>query len=460
MVNPELLDKKFVWHPFTQMRDWERSENIVIKSGRGPYLFDDKGRKYLDGNSSIWTNLHGHQHPKINQAIQKQLKQIAHSSALGLANIPASQLAEQLINLAPNSLKKVFYSDDGSTALEAALKMAFQFWLQTEPRKKPRTNFLSLSGAYHGDTVGAMSVGGIEAFHKKYKRLLFNSVQVPSPYCYRCPYNRAKSERAESSSYRKCGFECMEILEKTFKRENKKYPLAAAVIEPLVQGAAGMIVHPKGYLKHFAKLCQEHDVPLILDEVMTGFGRTGTMFACEQEKVRPDFLCLAKGLTGGYLPMAATLTSQKIYNGFLGRYAEMKTFFHGHSYTGNQLGAAAALANLEILKREKILSRIRDLTTTFRKSLNDLWKIDHVGDIRQVGLVAGVEVVRNWKTRESYGWEEKMGIRICEEARRMGVITRPIGNIIVLMPPYCITKPEIEKMIQVIAKSVTLVCGK
>ncbi|HEU5395556.1 MAG TPA: aminotransferase class III-fold pyridoxal phosphate-dependent enzyme, partial [Verrucomicrobiae bacterium] len=362
------LDRRYVWHPFTQMRAWLKSEPIVITAGRGPVLRDVRGREYLDANSSIWTNLHGHNHPRINAALARQLKKIAHSSALGLANEPASLLAEKLVAAAnpqpspPGAarLKKVFFSDNGSTALEVALKLAYEFNRRTRGKKSP-PRFLSLAGAYHGDTVGAVSLGHIDLFHKAYGGLLFKSDQVMSPYCYRCPFNRARPERDDARAYRKCRWECVGQAEQKFAGR-KKDRYAAFVFEPLMQGAAGMIPQPAGWLNQVAQIARSHGALLIADEVMTGFGRMGigkpgaarpdaaAIFACRQEAVQPDFLCLAKGLTGGYLPMAATLTTQKVFDAFLGEYHEFKTFFHGHSYTGNQLGAAAALASLDLLQ--------------------------------------------------------------------------------------------------------------
>lgn len=475
-----LLDRKHVWHPFTQMRDWLRADPVVIVAGRGARVRDARGKWYLDANSSIWTNLHGHRHPSLTRALKRQLDRIAHASYLGLANEPASLLAARLTALAPRSLTKVFYSDNGSTALEVALKMAFQFRRQQSvrrPAKRDRTKagaprtFLTLESAYHGDTVGAMSLGGIEAFHGAYQPLLFRTQKVMAPYCYRCPFNRAKPERADARDYRKCNWECVGLVEKALaagektgrekssnveRRASSVY--AAAVIEPLIQGAAGMVAHPRGYLQRFAALCREHRVPLILDEVLTGFGRTGTMFACEQERVQPDFLCLAKGLTGGYLPLAATLTSRRIFDAFLGDYAEMKTFFHGHSFTGNALGCAAALASLDVFKREKTLKTVAARGAELEVMLRRFWKIPVVGDIRRVGLIAGIELVRDWRTRAPFPWAERVGQRVCAAARREGVLTRPIGNVLVVMPPYCVTSGQLEKICAVLERSIRKVC--
>jgi adenosylmethionine-8-amino-7-oxononanoate transaminase len=449
------LDHKFIWHPFTQMRDWLRREPIIIESGKGLVLRDVRGREYLDANSSIWTNLHGHNHPKINAAIQRQLKKIAHSSALGLANEPASLLAKKLVRLANGRLKKVFFSDDGSTALEVALKLAYEFSRRTKRIKNPK--FLSLEGAYHGDTVGAVSIGHIDLFHKNYLGLLFKTDKVMSPYCYRCPFNRAKPERADAREHRKCNWECVGKVEQKFSAQKKKgNPYAAFVFEPLIQGAAGIIPQPNGWLKRVTEIARAHGALLVADEVMTGFGRTGIQFACQKESVQPDFLCLAKGMTGGYLPMAATLTTQNVFDAFLGEYGEFKTFFHGHSFTGNQLGAAAALASLEILQSKKSISERQNLEKVLRDELQTLWSLPNVGDIRQVGLIAGIELVKNWRTREPFDLRERAGIRVCEVMARRGVLTRPIGNVIVLMPPYCTSKAQVRQMIAALAEGIAV----
>jgi adenosylmethionine-8-amino-7-oxononanoate aminotransferase len=480
------LDHRHVWHPFTQMRDWLRREPIVITRGRGTTLFDVRGKRYLDANSSIWTNLHGHNHSKINAAITRQLKRIAHSSALGLANEPASRLAEQLVMAAGSqtathgpesdrkpSLTKVFYSDDGSTAMEVALKLAYEFTRRTRPCTKPK--FLSLSGAYHGDTIGAVSLGHIDRFHKAYSGLLFKTDCVPGPGCYRCPFNRAKPERADAREYRKCDWECLDQLESKFSAQKRKgNPYAAFVFEPLMQGAAGMIPQPAGWLGRATEIARGHGALLIADEVMTGFGRTGLgladakrskaraklrlsrppLFACQHEGVTPDFLALAKGLTGGVLPMAATLTHQAVFDAFLGEYEEFKTFFHGHSFTGNQLGAAAALASLELLHQPSSISSRRELETGLRQELQSLWSLPHVGDIRQVGLVAGVELVKNWRTREPFEIARRAGMRVCEAMAKRGVLTRPVGDVIVLMPPYCTTTAQLRRMITTLREGI------
>lgn len=477
------LDQRFVWHPFTQMRDWCRSEPVVIVEGKGAVLVDAQGRTYLDGNASIWTNLHGHRHPRINAAIRRQLGRIAHSSSLGLANEPASTLAAELVRLAnpktrrgavgraipggPTRLAKVFFSDDGSTALEVALKLAWEFTRRTRGDKAPR--FLSLQGAYHGDTVGAVSLGHIDLFHQAFGGLLFRSDAVMAPYCYRCPYNRARPERTDARNGRQCQWECVDQVEKVLERSRRRGAgYAGFVVEPRMQGAAGMIPQPVGWLEKVVGLVRAHGALVIADEVMTGFGRTGVgtrrgvappLFASLHERVVPDFLCVAKGLTGGYLPMAATLTTQAVFDAFLGEYGEFRTFFHGHSFTGNQLGAAASLASLELLGERGGIERRRRLEEVLAEELRSLWVLPKVGDIRQEGLVAGVELVRDWRTREPFRLDERAGIRVCEAMARRGVLTRSIGSVIVLMPPYCMTRAQVRRCVTALAESVDEVLG-
>jgi adenosylmethionine-8-amino-7-oxononanoate transaminase len=472
------LDHRFVWHPFTQMKDWLKKEPIVIVDGKGAMLTDRNGRQYLDANSSIWTNLHGHNHPKLNHAIVRQLKRIAHSSALGLANEPASLLASRLIKAANpfpkttqkklgDSLAKVFFSDDGSTAMEVALKLAYE---SARRKGNPRPKFLSLDRAYHGDTVGAVSLGHIDLFLQAYSGLLFRSDKSPAPYCYRCPYNRAKPERADARLYRQCHEECLDDLERTFSKQRKKgKPYAAFAFEPLIQGAAGMIAQPQGWLKKAAAIARSFGAPLIADEVLTGFGRTGnslaannsrpaespSLFACHGEGVQPDYVALAKGMTGGYLPMAATLTTQKVFDTFLGEYAQFKTFFHGHSYTANQLGAAASLASLDLLESPASIQARSRLEKSLATELQSLWTLPHVGDIRQAGLIAGIELVKDWRIRKPFDLRERSGIRVCETMAKHGVLTRPIGNVIVIMPPYCTTNDQVTQIIAALRSGIS-----
>jgi len=368
-----------------------------------------------------------------------------------------------------DKLSKVFFSDDGSTALEVALKLAYEFTRRTRgPKTRPK--FLSLEGAYHGDTVGAVSVGHIDLFHQSFAGLLFKTDRVMAPYCYRCPFNRAKPERADARQYRQCHWECTGLVAKKLAAQKRKdHPCAAFVYEPLMQGAAGMIPQPEGWLEQVTDLARAHGALLIADEVMTGFGRTGfwdaavqavpspaqaTLFASTRTGLQPDFLCLAKGLTGGYLPMAATLTTERVFDAFLGKYEDFKSFFHGHSFTGNQLGAAAGLASLELLhSAESVKTRAR-LQKALQTELPSLWSLPHVGDIRQVGLVAGIELVKNWRTRAPYALRERAGIRVCEAMARRGVLTRPVGNVIVLMPPYCTTPKEAARIVAALHEAI------
>ncbi len=437
----EALDKKFVWHPFTQMKDWERDDILVIESGKGSYLCDTKGRKYLDGVSSLWCNIHGHRVPEIDQAIKKQLGKIAHSTFLGLSNVPAVLLAEQLIKIAPKGLKRVFYSDSGSESVEIALKMAYQYWRNKGEKK--RRKFIRLTNAYHGDTIGSVSVGGIDLFHHTYHSLLFKTIPVEAPYRYRDRYHGNDSDYLEF---------CVQKLESILKKH--AHTAAALVMEPLMQGAAGMIHQPKGYISRARALTKKYNTLLIFDEVATGFGRTGKWFACSHEKVLPDILCVAKGLTGGYLPLAATLTTENIYRAFWANYEKLKTFFHGHTYTANPLACAAGLTNLDLFRKQKTLERLQPKIAFLAKQLKSFWNLCHVGDIRQAGFMVGVELVRDRKTKEPYDWKEKVGIRVIDEARKKGVVIRPLGNVIVLMPPLSISMSELDQLIRVVYESI------
>ncbi|MDA7645283.1 adenosylmethionine--8-amino-7-oxononanoate transaminase [Verrucomicrobia bacterium] len=472
--DPAQLDQKFIWHPFTQMQDWMKEAPLVIQSGNGAVIKDHKGHAYLDANASIWTNLHGHNHPKINRAIEGQLRKISHSSALGYANEPASYLAAELItetklnksgrksltNESKNvqfrrqpKLAKVFFSDDGSTAMEVALKLHHQHTRRSRPEIKPR--YLSLENSYHGDTVGAMSLSHSPLFHEPFSKIRFPVDRVMAPYCYRCPYNRAKPTRKDARDSRKCQWECIGQIEKKIeKATQQKKPYTAFVLEPLVQGAAGMIPHPIGYLSKAEKLVRQHGLQLIADEVLTGFGRTGSMIASHQEGVQPDFLSLAKGLTGGYLPMAATLTTQSVFDSFLGPYESFKTFFHGHSFTGNQLGSAAALKNLEILRSSQSIQRRQKLADWFNGALEALWKIPQVGDIRQIGLIAGIELVKDWSTRDAFPLKRQAGIRVCRAMEKRGVLTRPVGNVIVIVLIYTMTRKQVVAITKALAESI------
>ena len=433
-------DRQYVWHPFTQMQEWEQEDPLIIEKGNGIYLYDIHGNKYLDGSSSIWVNLHGHRHRTLDTAIQEQLGNIAHSTLLGAASPPSIVLAKELVKIAPKGLTRVFYSDDGSTAVEVALKMAVQYWQQQNPTQKKKKMFVRLDAAYHGDTMGSMSVGGLPLFHERFRPLLFSTIALDAPYCYRCPLHLR---------FPSCQTACLDPLEDVL---SKRYDhIAGVIIEPMVQAVAGIITQPPGYLARVRALCTKYNVLLIADEVATGFGRTGTMFACDHERVTPDLLCVAKGLTGGYLPLAATLATENVYEAFLGN--PEKTFFHGHSYTGNALGCAAALANLEIFKKEKTLVQVRKKSRILQTLLKPLAELPIVGDIRQCGMMAGIELVKNKETREPFPLSERMGYKVTAECRRRGLLIRPIGNIVVLVPPLAATERELRQIVNIVTKS-------
>jgi len=435
-------DHRHLWHPFTQMRQWMAEDPVIIVRGEGNYLIDLGGRRYLDGVSSLWCNVHGHGRPEINSAIALQLGAIAHSSLLGLANVPSIVLAEKLIEIAPRGLTRVFYSDSGATAVEIALKMAFQYWqLRGELRK---TKFASLVEAYHGDTLGAVSVGYSELFHRFYRPLLFDCVRLPPPHLF-----RLQQGLSETAALAKAIVEAQTVLSRHHAE------LAALIIEPLMQGAAGMWAQPAGYVGALRQLARENNILFICDEVATGFGRTGKMFACEHDGVSPDILCLAKGLSGGYLPLAATLTSEEIFSTFLGEHHELRTFFHGHTYTGNPLACAAALASLEIFTKERTLEHLGRKIFLLAELLNsEIRPLPHVADIRQRGLMVGIELMRDREKKISYGPADRVGGRVIEEARRRGVILRPLGNVIVLMPPLSITLEELRLLVRVTRESI------
>lgn len=439
----EKTDKKHVWHPFTQMQDWIKETPVIIERGEGNYLIDCLGNKYLDGISSLWTTIHGHNKKEINEAIISQTNKIAHTTLLGLANIPSIELAKKLVEITPEGLSKVFYSDNGSTAVEIALKIACQYWQQRYPRFVRKKKFVSLVNAYHGDTLGSVGVGGIGLFHQIYKHIVIDSIKVPSPYCYRCHLKK---------KYPICNLACAEELEHTVRREHDI--IAALIIEPIIQGAAGMLTSPPGYLKRVKEICRKCNILLIADEVATGFGRTGKMFACEHERIVPDIICLAKGITGGYLPLAATLTTEEIFNAFCGNHSELITFFHGHTYTGNPLACAAAIANIDLFKKEKTLIRLKDKIKLLAEKLNLLKELDHVGEIRQAGFMVGIEMVKNKKTREPYYGHEKMAIKVIMDARKKGLILRPLADVIVLMPPLSITEDELITLVNVVRESI------
>ena len=442
-VDVEKLDREFVWHPFTQMSDWEKERNILIERGEGVYLYDIYGNRYIDGVSSLWVNVHGHNNPELNSALKEQIDKISHSTLLGLANAPSAILAEKLIETAPKNLKKVFYSDSGSTSVEIAVKVAFQYFRQKGAAYKSKKKIIAATSAYHGDTLGSVSVGGIELFHSIYKPLLFETIRITYPYCYRCPF---------SLKHPDCGLYCAKEAEKIIKVHAEES--CALIIEPMIQGASGMITMPAGYMKKIERACKDNGVLLILDEVATGFGRTGKMFAAFHEDISPDAMCMAKGITGGYLPMAATLFTQEIYDGFLGNYRDNKTFFHGHTYTGNQLASACAVKSLEMFKKYGLLNKIKPTIARFNELLKDFWTLENVGDIRNIGLMAGIELVKDKNTKEPFSAEERIGHKVVLNARERGVIIRPLGDIIVVMPPLVIDEKTLDTLMSAIYDSV------
>ena len=449
-------DKAHLWHPFTQMAEWAAGDPVVIAAGEREFLIDTDGNRYIDGVSSLWCNLHGHRRPEIDEAIRGQLGRIAHSTLLGLAGEASIELAARLVAIAPKGLTRVFYSDSGATAVEIALKMAFQYWQQCgshgtniraghappgeSPQPQPgRTKFVGLTLGYHGDTLGAVSVGGIDLFHGIFRPLLFESLHAPAPYCYRCPLDKKRET---------CRMECAEKLEQILAA--RSHEIAAVIVEPLVQGAGGMITHPAGYLRRVAEACRLHDVLLICDEVATGFGRTGRMFACEHEDVRPDLLCVAKGISAGYLPLAATLATERIYAAFLDEHTQHRTFFHGHTYTGNALACAAGVASLEVFEKERVLERIGELSARLASLLAPVAELPHVGEVRQRGLMVGIELVADRASRRAYPPEERRGWKVCQAARARGVWIRPLGDVVVLMPPYCISDESLMRLAEAV----------
>jgi adenosylmethionine-8-amino-7-oxononanoate transaminase len=446
MKNLSEQDKEYLWHPFTQMEEWVQSDPLVIERAEGNWLMATSGRKYLDGVSSLWVNVHGHRRREIDEAIKRQLELVAHSTLLGLAGVPSIELARRLVEITPEGLTKVFYSDSGSTAVEVALKIAFQYWRNRGFDRKRL--FVTLSEAYHGDTIGSVSLGGIDLFHAIFHPLLFHTMSIPTPFPYRSPGMTPEGCRDRSlKHFRSLAAERAE-------------EIAALVVEPLVQGAAGMIVHPSGFLKGLEQICREYDILLICDEVATGFGRTGKMFACEHEDVHPDVMCLAKGLSGGYLPLAATIVTEEIYRAFLGKYTDYKTFFHGHSYTGNALACAAACASLDIFASERVLDAIQPKIELLSGRLaTEVGHLPHVGDVRQCGLMAGIELVDDRESRRPYPVETRMGARVTHNVRKYGVILRPLGDVVVLMPPLAITVEEMETLVSAAARSIVEVCG-
>jgi adenosylmethionine-8-amino-7-oxononanoate aminotransferase len=417
-------DRTYLWHPFTQQRGWHEEDAPIIERGDGAYLWDTEGRRYIDGVSSLWCNVHGHRHPAIDIAIRDQLDKVAHSTMLGLTHEPAIELAKRLVGIAPPGLQRVFFSDSGSTATEIALKMAFQFWQQRGGADARRTKFVTLRNAYHGDTIGSVSIGGIDLFHATYRPLLFDTLTA---------------EPGDAAD--------MEGLLREYDGQ-----VAAVVVEPLVQGAAGILTHPDGYLRAVRELCDRHGVLMIVDEVATGFGRTGRMFACEHEDVAPDLMCLAKGITGGYLPLAATLTTERVYEGFLGEFQDFRTFFHGHTYTGNPLACAAAIATLNVFEQEDTIAKLQPKIELLERALQRIRGIPTVREVRQRGFMVGIELA-------DFPADARMGHHVTLAARERGAIVRPLGDVVVLMPPLSIRTADLRRLVDVTALAIEAATG-
>lgn len=428
-------DLKYLWHPYTQMKDAAKFPPILIEKAKGLKLYDDKGNFYYDTISSWWCNVHGHNHPKIKKAIAKQLDSLEHVLFAGFTHQPAIELAQKLVENTPKNITKVFYSDNGSTAVEVALKMSFQYWQNIGKSKKKK--FISLDHAYHGDTVGTMSVSGAGLFNSVFKPLFFSAYKAPSPYCYRCPVGKKSSN---------CNTECINKLEIIFKKNHSR--ISALILEPLLMAAGGMIIYPADYLKKAAFLAKRYDIHLIVDEVATGFGRTGKMFAGEYAKIKPDFICVSKGITSGYLPLAATLTTEKVYRAFYADHARGKTFYHGHTYTANPVACSAALASLKIFQQEKTLKKVKILSKMFHKELESFRGFKFVGDVRYIGLVGALELVKNKKTKKPFGSKERVGLEVYKRGLKQGIILRPLGNIVYLFLPLSITKKELHIVLE------------
>lgn len=429
-------DKEHVWHAFTQMSEYSP---FVIDRAEGVWLYDIDGNRFLDGVSSLWCNVHGHNHPTINHAIKNQLDQVAHVTSLGSSNTTTIELAKTLTDLAPGNLNHVFFSSDGASAVEVGLKMAFQYWRQIENPQPNRTKYIALGSAYHGDTLGSVSVGGVARFHAMFEPLLFEVIRGPSPNCFRLPEGVSKENATEYylGQYEKLIAEHAD-------------QCAAMVIEPMVQGAAGMIVQPPGFLAGIRELTRRHNVLMIADEVAVGMGRTGKMFACEHESVQPDILCLGKGLSAGYLPLAATIATTEIYNAFLGEYSQSKTLYHGHTFSGNPTCAAAALANLEVFESEQTLDHVNELVPEFERRLKQFEDHPNVGETRSCGLIGAIELVRDKQSNEPFDLAEKRGMNVCQRALEKGVWIRPLGNVVVVMPPLCIAREELDVLCKAI----------
>ncbi|WP_457641213.1 adenosylmethionine--8-amino-7-oxononanoate transaminase [Persephonella sp.] len=451
MLNKKYLedwDKEYFWHPFTQMKVYREEENVIIERGEGVYVYDIFGNKYLDGVASLWCNVHGHNHPKLNQALIEQLQKVAHFTTLGASNVPAVVFAKNLVDITPPKLTKVFYSEDGAEAMEIAIKIAYHYW--HNKGEKQKNKFVTLSEAYHGDTIGSVSVGGINIFHEKYRPLLFDVYKMPSPYLE--AVKKVGRERALEYDTTKLLIE--EVEEFIFKNHQE---IAAFVLEAGVQGAAGILPFPKGYLKEIKRICDEYNIIMIVDEVATGFGRTGYMFASEKEGIEPDIMALGKGITGGYLPLAATVVTDEIFNAFLGEFGEAKHFYHGHTYTGNPLACSVAIANLEVFEEEQTLKKLQPKIKLLEERLKEFWELKHVGDVRQYGFMAGIELVKDKRTMEPFPYGERTGFKVAKEMIKRGVWVRPLGDVMVIMPPLVITEDQLNYFLDMLKESIKIV---
>ena len=429
----EEKDLQYIWHPCSQMKDYEELPPIIIERGQGVYLYDKSGKEYIDIVSSWWCNLLGHCNPKINAAIKKQLDCLEHVIFANFSHEPAIALCEQLSESIPKGLTKFHFSDNGSAAVECALKMAFQYQYQIGAKQK--TRFMCLTDGYHGETIGALSVGSMDLYAKIYKPMLMDTIQIEAPDCYRCPYEQNRDC---------CHTECFEHAKKAFERYGEE--CCGIIVEPLLQGSAGMRMYPPQYLRKLRELCDQYHIVFIADEIATGFGRTGKMFACDHAEIRPDILCVSKGLTGGYMPMALTITTEEIYQAFYGDYQEGKAFMHSHTYSGNPLGCSAALAVQTILKEEQILEKAKVrasyLTKRFEETLKER---PYIGEIRHLGLIHALELVEDKKTKKGFPSEQRVGYQVYKEALKYGLLLRPLGNVLYFNPPLTIKEEELEK---------------
>jgi len=435
-------DLQYVWHPCAQMKDYEEFPPIIVDRGEGVYLYDIDGKQYLDAVSSWWVNLFGHSNKRINQAISKQLDKLEHCIFANFSHKPAIELAERMIEISPAGLGKVFFSDDGSTAVEVALKISFQYFQQTGKPEKQK--FVAIQESYHGETLGAMAVNNIDLYSKVYKPLLINTFKVEGPDCYRCKYGLNRET---------CKAECFEHMEKCLQENHEK--IAGAIIEPMVQGAAGMKMYSPEYLKKLRAACDKYDIHFIADEIAVGFGRTGKMWACNHADVSPDIMCVSKGLTAGYLPLALTLTTDKIYDAFYDEYTTLKAFLDSHSYTGNPTTCALAIETLNIFQEENILEINQAKSRLIKEKIEEhLLDHPHVDGFRQLGMISAVELVKDKQSKEGFDWKERVGYKIYRIALKYGVLLRPLGNVIYFLPPYIINEEQIEEMIKVARQAV------